>query len=268
MESTVGPYKDVWGVEVDYGGFPEKKENMRQLLLNSPTRFQAISEREDRSDIPLEASRAHMMGKYFIHHRGCMVMKTADDQAILKELLSHVRPATVIELGTFTGGTAVWMADMLKLEEIECTIHSMDINPAIIEKRVTKIKPDNVKFLQGNSHKISDTFSNDYLTPLPHPWIVIEDAHENTLGVLEHFVKYIKEGDYFVVEDTHPLLPSHLGYGRFVKSEYIPAGTSLLDATKEFLTKYQKKVAVDSYFTDFFGYNGTWNWHGFIRCMK
>ena len=94
-------------------GIPKKKEEVRQSLLNSPERFQAISQREDRTDIPLEATLAHMQGKYFIHHRGCMVMKTADDQAILKELLAHVKPATVIELGAFTGGNAVWMSDTL-----------------------------------------------------------------------------------------------------------------------------------------------------------
>lgn len=259
-------YKDVWGVEVDYKSFPKKKEDMRQFLLKSPTRFQSIYKRKDRTDIPLEASKAHMLGKYFIHHRGCMVVKTADDQAILKELLAHVCPSTVIELGAFTGGNAVWMSDIMKLEGIDSTIYSMDIDLSILEDKVTKIKPDNVTFLQGNANEIAKTFASDFLTTLPHPWVVIEDCHENTLGILEYFMPYMKTGDYFVVEDTHPYLPSHLGAGRFHK-EYVPAGTNLLDAVKTFLKRHDGKIAVDSYFTDFFGYNGTWNWHGFIRKM-
>lgn len=262
--STV--YKDAFGVEVDYAGFPMKKEEMQQSLLNSPTRFQAISEREDRSDIPIEASRAHMMGKYFIHHRGCMLLKTADDQAILKELLAHVRPATVIELGAFTGGNAIWMADTMKLEGIECEVYSMDINLSIIQDRVKEIKPSNVTFLQGDSCKIADTFTDEFLKKCPHPWVVIDDAHENTYGVLEYFVQWMKSGDYFVVEDTNPHLPARLGAGRFSPTD-VTSGTGLLDALKAFLTKYKERCAVDSYFTDFFGYNGTWNWHGFIKCM-
>lgn len=115
MQSKPGPYVDAYGVEVDYAGFPKKRESLRQSLLKSPSRFQAISEREDRSDMPLEALKAQTTGKYFMTHRGCMFIKTPDDQAILKELLSHVRPSTIIELGTFTGGNAIWMADMLKL---------------------------------------------------------------------------------------------------------------------------------------------------------
>ena len=265
--SSAGPYTDVWGVEVDYAGFPKKKEQVQESLLNSSGRFQAISEREDRSDIPIEADKAFMMGKYFIHHRGCMVMKTANDQAILKELLALLRPSTVIELGTFTGGNAVWMADTMKLEGAACSIYSMDIDTSIIEEKVRRIKPENVTFLQGDSNKIAETFTNDLLKTFPHPWLVIDDAHENTLGVLEHFAGHMVTGDYFLVEDTHPLLPSHLGAGRIVQAEYKEAGTTLLDAVRTFLTKHKKDFAVDSYFTDFFGYNGTWNWNGFIRRM-
>ena len=264
MESV---YKDVWGVDVDYAGFPKKKEDMRQSLLKAPGRFQAISEREDRSDTPVQAVKAHMQGRYFIHHRGCMVMKTADDQAIIRELLAHVRPSTVIELGAFTGGSAVWIADTLRLEEVTgCSVYSMDINLSIIEDRVKEIKPENVTFLQGDSNKIAATFPDSFLQKLPHPWIVIDDAHENISGVMEHFVGYMETGDYFVVEDTSPDIPCHLGTGLF-HHEYKMTGTKLLDDVKKFLTDHEKECAVDSYFTDFFGYNGTWNWHGFIRRM-
>jgi len=78
-------------------------------FLNSPKRFQAISEREDRSDMPIEAVKAQCMGKYFIEHRGCQMLKTADDLIIFQQVLSPVRPVTVIEIGTFTGGTAIWI---------------------------------------------------------------------------------------------------------------------------------------------------------------
>ena len=264
MAEEKRPYIDVWGVEVDYAGFPKKKEDMRQSLLNAPGRFQAISQREDRSDMPFEELKAVMMGRYFIHHRGCMVMKTANDQAIMKELLAHVRPATVIELGSFTGGSAVWMADVMKLEGITCSVYSLDIKD-LIEDRVKEIKPDNVTFMLGDCNKIAETFTPEFLKDLPHPWIVIDDAHKNTFGVLEHFVGCTKTGDYFVVEDTNPQLPTHLGAGRW--HEIVPWGDALLVAVKKFLTKYEKECAVDSFFTDFFGYNGTGHWHGYIRRM-
>lgn len=257
---------DIWEVKVQYNTFLKQKEEVRQRLLNSPSRFQAIAEREDRWDLPLEALTAQKLGKYFIQHRGCMLLKTADDQAILKELLAHVRPATVIELGTFTGGNALWMADTMKVEGIDCSIYCMDIDISIVEDRVRELKPDNITFMQGDSYKIGETFKEDFLQTLPHPWVVIEDAHENTVAVLEHFLPFTKTGDYFVVEDTNPHLSTKLGRAHF-RPEYMPEGTNLLSAVKEFLAKHEKECAVDSYFTDFFGYNGTWNWHGFIRRM-
>lgn len=258
-------YKDVWGNDVDYPGFRAKRNAVMNSLLNSPKRFQSISEREDRSDIPIEAVKAHTLGKYFIEHRGCMLLKTADDLVIMQQVLSHIRPATVFEIGTFCGGTAIWMADMLRLIEVKSSVYAMDIDLSVLQDRVKEIKPENVTFLQGDSHKIEKTFRPDFLRSLPHPWLVVEDSHENTDGILEHFHQFMESGDYFIVEDTNPLIPKHLGAGRS-NPEYTPGGDELLKILKRFLEKHDD-CKVDTFFTDFFGYNGTWNWHGYIRKM-
>ena len=278
--------KDVLGNPINYAGFPSKGTNVRQysvfkdeyeqfltrrnevmnFLLNSPVRFQTINEREDRSDMPIEAFKAQSMGRYFIQHRGCQVLKSTDDLIILQQLFSYVRPATVIEIGTFTGGTAIWMGDMLRLIEMDSSIYSMDINLSFLEDRVKEIKPDNVTFLEGDSHKIEKTFHSDFLHGLPHPWVVIEDSHVNVYGILKHFHEFMEFGDYFVVEDTNPLLAKNLGAGR-IYPEYEIVGNELLETLKRFLTQHCNDYKVDSFFTDLFGYNGTWNWHGYIRKM-
>ena len=49
------------------------------------------------------------------------------------------------------------------------------------------------------------------LQSMPHPWIVIEDAHINLINVLEHFHKYMIPGDYFIIDDTAPTCPVHSG---------------------------------------------------------
>ena len=151
------------------------------------------------------------------------------------------------------------MADMLRLMEIKS---SMDIDLSILEDWVKEIKPENVTFLQGDSHKIEKTFRPDFLRGLPHPWLVCEDSHENTDGVLEHLHQFMESGDYFIVEDTTPM---HLGGGQ-INPEYIPGGDKLLKTLKRFLEKHHD-CKVDTFFTAFFGYNGTWNWHGYIRKM-
>ena len=252
-----------------YVEYPKWNEMARQSRLQSPRRFQAISEREDRSDMSVKTTKAHAEGRYFIRHRGCILMKSADDLAIVKELFAIVRPATVIELGTYTGGNTLWMADTLQLEGVSCSIYSMDIDVSLVEERVKELKPDNVKFLQGDSNKIAETFDNNLLKTLPHPWVVIDDAHVNVIGVLEHFAAHMTAGDYFIVEDTNPNMPNAVvGQGEDnLFPVYVPVGTGKLECLKTFLTRNKKEFAVDSYFTDFFGYNGTWNWHGHIRHM-
>ena len=120
--------------------------------------------------------------------------------------LQGVKPATVIELGAYTGGMAIWMADTLKLLDVPCHIYSMDIDLSLLEDRVKEIKPDNVTFLQGDSYDIAKTFTPEFMSQL-HPWVVIEDCHENFINVLGHFHKFIQKGDYLIVEDTNPHMP-------------------------------------------------------------
>lgn len=251
--------------EFQYKEFHKIAEEKRLSLLAAADRFQSISEREDRTVLTVEGIMNYMQGRHFIRHRGCSMLKTVGDQAILKELLAHVKPATVIEIGAYTGGNAVWMADTLELEGIECSLYSLDIDLSLLEEKVKKIKPDNVKFIEGDCFKIEQSFPPEFLESISHPLIVIEDAQPDILNLMEYFIPYLKTGDYFLIEDTNPILPRPLGAGRF--ADYEPHGTQKLNVLKEFLQKHSRDFKVDSYFTDFFGYNGCWNMHGYIRRM-
>ena len=200
-------HREIWGEEYDYKGYLAKREKVLDTLLNGPKRFQRISEREDRSDMSIDAIKASGMGKYFITHRGCQVLKGGDDIILLQLLLWYLRPATVIELGTFTGGTAVWYSDMMRMMGIESQVYSLDITHSYIEDRVKEIKPDNVTFLLGDSNAIDKTFTKDFLHDLPHPWLINDDAHTNIYGIMEYFNQFMKTNDYFVVEDLSPIKP-------------------------------------------------------------
>ena len=64
----------------------------------------------------------------------------------------------------------------------------------------------------------------------------------------------MRTGDYFCIEDTNPLIPVNLG-DRCIQQEeeFVQSGTDLLEEVKRFLVEYDK---VDSFFANFFGYNG------------
>ncbi len=71
-----------------------------------------------------------------------------------------------------------------------------------------------------------------------------------------------------MVEDLNPDLPCQLGLGRiYPEAVYKRAGMAGLEHLKRFLSDYSQEYSVDSFYTDLFGYNGTCNWHGYIRRM-
>ena len=132
-----------------YHDFQKDRDLVMKRLLEDPNRFQKIAEREDRSDSSAAEFQSNFDGRYFIFHRGIDLLKGCHDIVIYMQLLGHVKPATIIEIGVASGGTTIWMADMLKLMDIECNIYSMDIDLTLLHDRVKKLPPANVKIYTG-----------------------------------------------------------------------------------------------------------------------
>ena len=251
----------------DYHSVKKLQLEMVKEVKSNPNRFQKISEREDRCDMNTEAMKIRCKGKYCCTHKGCPILKWPEDVMTLQQLFWDVRPAAIVELGSFNGGSAIWMADVLRMLEVECVIYSMDIDTTLISDTAKALQPNNVTFMQGDNNNLQKTFSDEFLQSLPHPLIVIEDAHINLYGILEFFHPHMKTGDYYIVEDLCPDAPNSTGYGLVPAIPYNPVGTTDLESVKKFLSDYNDHYSVDSFYTDLFGYNGVWNWHGFIRKM-
>ena len=252
----------------DYRRLVETIERDRKNALESPTRFQHIREREDRSDIPQLVSFLKRGGKFLQRYKGLIILKSPEDFFIYHQLLSYVKPPTIIELGTNTGGMAVWFADTLKLLNVPGQIYSMDIDLSLVSPDVLKVKPDNVTYIEGDCFAIEKTFTPEFLSKLPHPWVIIDDAHVNMPNILKYFHQFTTVGDYFVVEDTDPTSVPRLGENKHDFNADKGIGPELLEQLKSFLTEHGDHYAVDSFLTDLYGYNGTWHWHGFVRRMK
>jgi len=75
---------------------------------------------------------------------------------------------------------------------------------------------------------------------------VIEDAHVNVKAVLTHLNRSMRSGDYLIVEDTGYIRKKH-------------------EALREFARAHPGQFHVDTRFTDLFGYNGTFNFNGYLR---
>jgi len=93
---------------------------------------------------------------------------------------------------------------------------------------------------------VPSTIDAEVLAKAPHPWLVIEDAHVNVKAVLTHLNRSMRSGDYLVVEDTCYDREKH-------------------EALREFARAHPGQFQVDTRFTDLFGYNGTFNFNGYLR---
>lgn len=247
--------------DTNYQAFKQRIQSY--LAEKQRHRFVDFSKRERRSDLPLSAIAAISGGKYMTHWQGIEVFKDPLDVVIYQQLIAELSPKTIFELGTYTGGTTLWMADLLKSLDIDGHIYTVDIDGTLPDNKVKK--HPKITFIQGDLNRINSVFSDEILPRSPHPWLVIEDAHINVVGALEFFHNWMQSGDYFIVEDTNPDSPAISGMGLFEDMEYVPFGPGKLEELEQFMQVRGNDYRVDSYYTDMFGFNATWNWNGFLR---
>lgn len=160
--------------------------------------------------------------------RGQALMKNVFDFAIYPAMIAELRPRAVFEVGSGLGASAAWFADHMAFAGVDGRVHSVD-----------RVKPQMdhplVSFYQGDCHSPETLFDPDLLAREPHPWLVVEDAHQNVAGVLEQFHKFLSPGDYLVVEDSD------------IKRQ----------ALRSFIAAHPGNYLVDTRFTDNFGRNAT-----------
>lgn len=227
-----------------------------------PERFVPLASRELRCDLPKEAIRSISEGKHYISYQGVPMAKDPFDIVLYEMLFYEVQPRTIIELGAYTGASAMWMADSLQTIACDAHVFSADIDLSLIDQQAHKHR--GVTFLEGDCNKIEELFSAEKIAQLPHPLILIDDAHVNISGVYRHFHEHaLQSGDYLIVEDTVPWIPGTFGEADS-DTEW---GEWKWEEIQAFFEVHAEEYLVDRYYTDFFGYNATWNWNGFLKRM-
>ena len=81
-------------------------------------------------------------------------MKGPIDMTVLQQLLWHIKPRTIIELGTYNGTCALWISDTMRLMSSLCRIYTMDIDTSIVLPEVRQLAGDSVTFLEGDANEI------------------------------------------------------------------------------------------------------------------
>jgi cephalosporin hydroxylase len=183
-------------------------------------------------------------------YKGRACWKSPFDLALYVRLVEQVRPGTIVEVGSFHGGSALWFAAQSRALGLDTQIISLDINPVDCDVDA------NVRFIQGDIHRLDESELPSILTTCPRPLLVIEDGphtYAGSLSALKFFDSYLMSGEYIVIED---------GILADLRLRELENGPNR--AIKEFLSEQQNAYRVDRDFCDFYGHNVTWNTNGYI----
>tara|TARA_R110000868_G_scaffold10697_8_gene51975 strand:+ start:4251 stop:5381 length:1131 start_codon:yes stop_codon:yes gene_type:complete len=204
------------------------------------------------SAIPAEYLDAVQKGTMRYTYKGVNCLKNPFDIALYLQLIWEVKPRTIFEIGSFDGGSALFLADMCTMMGLETNILSVDIEPR------TRPQDDRIQFFVSDAHELEKLFSEEKMKSLPRPFLIIEDGNHNydlSISVLNFFEKWLEPGEYICVEDGIA--------DTFSVEERYDGGPNR--AIKEFLTETSGDFEIDKKYCDYFGYNVTWNTNGYLR---
>ena len=141
----------------------------------------------------------NVMHRHYTRYKGRKVLKPPFDWIVLGDIIEDTNPQVIIEIGTFEGGAALWMADLVQSLGRDCPVISIDIRDC-----TGGAQHQGVKWVRGNA---ADQTTLDEVKKRigNRRGMVIEDSDHKehvTSKLLEMYAPLIAPGCYFIVEDT------------------------------------------------------------------
>jgi len=187
-------------------------------------------------------------GHHKTTYRGVSCKKSPFDYVIYQMILEEVKPDLIIEIGTFVGGSAFYLADLLELHG-KGELHTIDVEERI-DERVKAHK--RIKFFSKGWVNYDLRLIKDFRTVL-----VIDDGSHNFQDTLQAMIKFstiVSPNSYLIVEDG---IIDELGLTREYDGGPVKAIKKFLEMNKSFEIAYN--------WTDFFGKNATFNTIGYLK---
>ena len=200
----------------------------------------------------------HALGAYHkgvmqYRYRDVMCNKSPIDVALYLHLVWAVKPASYIEIGTKEGGSALMFRDIAKMYDLDMNIVSIDRSPPAANPKF-----HGINLVQGNVMTLEDTFVQQGLLDLPHPWILSEDSahtYDACMGVLEFGARHLQKGDYLIMEDGV--------LAELDLADRFDGGPSR--ALEAYFEANPDVYEIDTTYCDMFGVNATTNPNGYLR---
>lgn len=186
-------------------------------------------------------------------YRDIMTFKCPFDLAIYSRLFSELRPQTIVEFGSYKGGSALWIADTLQALGLGGTkIQTLDL------EFMHDFQDPRIEFIKCDISDITNYITSPITEKWEKPLLFIDDAshqYQHSLNILNFFDTVSASGDYIIVEDG---IISIMG----AEAQY-DGGPHR--AIFEFLANRGNDYEIDRARCDYFGHNVTWNIDGYIR---
>lgn len=188
-------------------------------------------------------------GHFNVTYRGIRAIKCPFDYVMYQMIISELKPDLVIEIGTSSGGGALYVADLMNILD-----HGM-VHTINIERKTGKLVEEHPRikiFTEGfENYDLNEAKGFSKI-------LVIDDAshmYEDTLTAMKKFTPLVSLGSYFIVEDG---IVDELG-------KNLNGGP--LRAIREFLAE-NKNFEVDRNYCDMFGKNATFNVNGYLKRVR
>jgi cephalosporin hydroxylase len=129
-------------------------------------------------------------------YRGRALNKFPEDLRVYQTIIEAAQPDTILEVGSYDGGSALWFADQLRALTIGGQVISIDINP------VRPVNDPDVTFIHGNAIH-PDTINHVRGLAGTRVMVIEDSAHTYpvTKAVLNAYAGLVTPGQWFVVED-------------------------------------------------------------------
>lgn len=211
-----------------------------------------MNEQEPHTDLPYDLLMKIQQGTLAYRYRGLPLLKNPFDLALYPLLLERAKPKTLIEVGSYAGGSALWFADQAALLGLVMNVFSIDLSVP------TAAAHPSVTFLLGDARDLGAVLTPPFMERIERPLLVVEDSShlaDTTAAVLDFFDRWLHPGEYLVIEDG---ILSDMR----VADQY-QGGP--LTAIHRFLERTPGRYEIDRTLCDNFGKNVTWNVDGYLR---
>jgi cephalosporin hydroxylase len=166
---------------------------------------------------------------------GVPCLKAVTDLWNYQEIIATLRPSVVLELGTYLGGSALYLAEMARLANPASRVITVDRKVARIAEAVRQHPAITIIEAHTVDSSVARTVASTRAQS-PGPMFAILDsghAKDHVLAELEMLRGITLAGDYVVVEDTnmngHPIVTDFgdgpmeavCAYGEIYPADYV-----------------------------------------------